>query len=126
MNAAGPLPARDGAAGHVARADGQVGAVLDRVDQRRQHGRVVLEVGVHLDEDVVALLEAPGEAGPVGRAEPGLLGAAQDVDRAVLGAPLLGQVGGAVGAAVVDDEDARRGGVLPDQVEDVSMFSASL
>ena len=80
------------------------------------------EVGVHLDQHVVAAGEAHDEAGAVRRAEPGLAAAAQDIDRAELDVELLGAIGGAVGTAVVDYEDVGVGQRLtrtPENVLDV-------
>ncbi len=44
------------------------------------------------------------EAVAVGAAEPELAGAVQDLDLAQVGGPPFGQIAGAVGAVVVDDE----------------------
>ena len=60
--------------------------------------------------------QAPAEPGPVGRAQAGLLGPAQHGHAAVVGAPLLGQIGGAVGAAVVDHQHLGLGDVLAHQL----------
>ena len=65
------------------------------------------EVGVDLDHDVVAARDADRVAGAVRAAEPHLARPAQHFDAAELGAERFGLVGGAVGAAVVDDEDVR-------------------
>src|SRR5262245_2439989 len=61
-----------------------------------------------------------GEPGPVGRGEAGLLGLDQRFDLAELLGGLLGQVGGAVGAAVVHHEDVRLGGRCPYLAQDVA------
>ena len=50
-------PALDAAARHVAGAEHDVGAVARGVDQAREVGRVVGEVGVHLDDEVGAARE---------------------------------------------------------------------
>ena len=101
----------DRAAGHVARADREVGAVLDGFDEAGQRARVVREVGVDLHEQLVAAVDADREAGAVRVAETDLLGPPEHVDAPELGAGLLGEIGGAVGAVVVDDEHVgvRRG-----------------
>ena len=56
------------AARHPAGAQDEVG-VPERVEQPRQLLGLVRAVGVHLDDDVVALLQGPGEPGQVGGAE---------------------------------------------------------
>lgn len=65
---------------------------------------MVTEVGVH-DDDVVAGREL--EAVDVGRSQTEFAGSGvqQDVVRAVVLLELFGDVQGAVGAAVVDDDD---------------------
>src|SRR5690606_19317467 len=65
----------------------------------------VTAVGVHLHEHRVAVLEPPPETGDVGGTETVLLGAVQHRDALVGGGEFVGEVTGAVGAAVVDDED---------------------
>ena len=70
-------------------------------------GGIVRQVGVHLHDDVVAALDADREAGAV-RASPSPIFSVrtQHVDLPELVVPrLVGQLGGAVGAVVVDDED---------------------
>src|SRR5271167_1191792 len=62
------------------------------------------EVTVDLDEVVVAVLQAPREAGAVGTAESALRGPAHDVDLTEVLTDLFGQVRGAVGTAVVDHQ----------------------
>ena len=56
-------PVGGGAALHVARADGDVGALVDLGEQRRQPVGRVRQVGVHLHDDLVALGEGVLEAG---------------------------------------------------------------
>ena len=112
-----PGPVRDGAALDVARADRHVEALVERRHQRGQRGGVVREVGVDLDAGVVAALEAPGEAGAVGAAEPGLGGARQQVHVGQLGGDALHDVGRAVGTAVVDHQHAGTGQALVDPVQ---------
>ena len=63
------------------------------------------QVGVHLDEDLVGVLEPVIEAGSVRGAEPILLGAAQYDDLATVRADALGRDRGAVRAVVVHDRD---------------------
>jgi hypothetical protein len=94
------VPAGDAAAGHVAGAEGEVGAVAGERDQAREVGGVVRAVGVHLADELGVVRERVGEAGDVGGAEAELARAVEH-----LGAELLGERAGAVGAGVVDDED---------------------
>ena len=82
--------------------------MLDVGQQGGQVGGVVGEVGVDLHADVGAAVDGPAEPLAVGRSEPAPPGAHEDVDAAVLGGQLLGQLGRAVGAVVVDDEDVDR------------------
>ena len=89
---------------HVARTDREVGALLDRGDQLGKHGGVVREVGVHLDHHVVATRQPDAEPGSIRGAEAGLRPPTQHLDAAEVDVELLGAVGGAVRAAVVDDE----------------------
>ena len=101
-------------------ADGQADAV-GQPAWRRQTGRVVGEVGVDLDERLVALVEPDREAVAVRGAE------ARPWCRRSTSMPpssrplLLGDVGGAVRAVVVDDENvdvgARRS--PPEELVDV-------
>ena len=112
-----PGPVGDGAALDVARADHDVEALAERRHQRRQRGGVVREVGVDLDAGVVAALEAPGEAGPVRAAEPGLGGPLEQVHVGQLGRDLLHDLGGAVGAAVVDHQHTGAGQALVDPAQ---------
>ena len=79
------MPVRHAAAGDVARADREVGTVVDRAEQPRDVGRVVREVGVDLDHHVVAAREPGREALAVRAPEPHLPRPAQHVDAADLG-----------------------------------------
>src|SRR5690606_4302257 len=76
-------PVDRAAAADVARADDDVDAAARAADELGQEARVVAEVRVHLDDDVVVAGERPGEALEVGRAEPELAGAVEDVDARV-------------------------------------------
>ena len=62
------------------------------------------EVGVHLEEEVGALLHRLTEAGDVGLAQAFLGGAVQDGDVRVLFGEAVGEPAGAVGRVVVDDQ----------------------
>ena len=105
---AGERPVHDPAARRVARADDDVGGALhDRRDQVGQDGRVVAEVGVHLDDDLGAALERAGEAVEIGAAEARLHRAVADPDARVRRRHLVGQPARAVRRPVVDDEQGR-------------------
>ncbi len=73
-------PALHAAARHVAGAEHDVGALARGVDQARDVGRIVGEVGVHLDDEVGAGRERLVEAGEVGAAEAALARAVVDAD----------------------------------------------
>ena len=104
QQAAVPRPVGGGAAGHVARPDHGIRAGVDQGEHLGEHRRVVGEVDVHRDDDVVALVEGDGEAVAVGAAEALLARTPQQLDLAELGRRLLDERGRAVGAVVVDDE----------------------
>ena len=109
-------PIHHAAARGVARADDEIGlAGLDRGDERREHGRVVAEVGVHLDHDRGAAAERDAEAVEV-RPPQALLGRPMPhPDARIRGGQLVGDPPGAVGRAVIDDEDRRGGQRLEDR-----------
>ncbi len=109
----GDLPAL-----HVARPDGDVVALAQGLHERRQRTRIVGEVGVHLDEHVVAVLHAPDEPGPVGAAQTGLAGAGDEMDVGQFGRHALDDVAGPVGAPVVDDQHPGFGQRFGDAVQD--------
>ena len=72
-------------------------------------GRVTA-VGVHLDEHRVLPTQTPGESGQVRRAQAVLGGAVHDVGAIGIGRrQFVGELAGAVGAAVVDDEQVHVG-----------------
>jgi len=100
-----PRPVDGVATGHVTGADHGVGAGVQQAQQLGQDGRVVGEVDVHRHDDLVALVEGVGEAGPVRAAEALLAGAPQELDLPQVGGDLLDGVPGPVGTVVVDDED---------------------
>ena len=79
---------------------------------------IVGEIRVHLDEGLVAALEAPGETVPIGAAEPELGGPRQDVQLTQPLREVCGYLGRPVRAAVVDDEDPRIRQGLADSFED--------
>jgi len=108
-----------GPAGHVARADDQVGPRLQLGQQRGQGGGVVGEVGVDLDDHVGTTVDGPPEPVAVRRPETPAAGPHEHVDAAELGVEAPGHVGGAVGAVVVDDEHADAGHGLAQQVDEL-------
>ena len=63
------------------------------------------EVGVHLHHVARAVVERVAKAGQVGGADPVLLGAVQHLHPVALGGEPIGDLAGAVGRAVVDDQD---------------------
>ena len=70
---------------------------------------MVAEVGVHVDEEIVVLLHGVAHAGQDGGAEAELAGAVHDVHARIGRRHLVGQLAGAVGRIVVDDQHVRRG-----------------
>ncbi len=109
-----PGPVHDTPAGHVAGTEDGVGVGQGR-EQRGEVLRGVRAVGVHLDDDLVLAGQRVPEAVEVGGAEAVLAGAVQDADPLVGGGEGVGELAGAVGAGVVDDEDVGVGqrGVQP-------------
>ena len=105
-----PRPVAHRPAVDVARADHQVRAGVDGVEQPVQLFGRVAAVGVHLDQHRVLATQTPREAGQVRRAQTVLGGAVHDVHAVRVGqGQLVGQLAGAVGAAVVDDQDVHVG-----------------
>jgi hypothetical protein len=97
-------PPPHAAAAHVAGSEDDVGASPRGGDEAWEVGRVVGQVGVHLDDQLRAGRQRLAEAGEVGAAEAVLARAVQDADVAVVAGELVGQLAGAVGRGVVDDE----------------------
>ena len=97
-------PVAQRSAGDVARPDRDI-CRLERLEQGRESLRRVRQVGVHLDDGVVPGVERPREAGPVRRTEALLPRAAQQVHAVPVHRVGPHQIGGAVGAVVVDDQD---------------------
>jgi hypothetical protein len=76
------------------------------------------EVGVHVDEQIVIVLQSVAHAGQDGRAQAELAGAVQDVDARVGRRQLIRQRASAVGRIVINDQHVGggHGGVdLPKQ-----------
>ena len=105
----------------VARSDGHVGALFGAggVEPKQVLG-VVAEVGVHLKNEVVAVLDGPLKTADVGRAE-ALLAAAFDQMQppGELALEAFDDVGRAVGRAVVDDQYVEGLLQAEDDAEDV-------
>ena len=107
-------PVADRSALDVARADHQIRTTVDGVEQAVQLLGRVAAVGVHLDQDRVLATQTPREAGQVRRAQTVLGRAVHDVHPVRVGeGQLVGELAGAVRAAVVDDQNVHVGtGVL--------------
>ena len=99
------LPALDPAALDVARAEHQVG-IARGGDQPRHVGRVVREVGVHLEDQLGPAGQRLPEARDVGAPEALLAAAVQHLDGLVLGGEPVRDRTGAVGRVVVHHEHA--------------------
>ena len=67
----------------------------------------VAEVGVEVDIEVISACNGVPHPGEDGRAKPLLPGAVEDFDRRQGGLEVVGDLAGAVGGVVVDDEDRR-------------------
>jgi hypothetical protein len=91
-------------AGHIARANHQVGVIRGR-EQRRQVMRIVGEVGVHRDDAVDVAFQGVAEAGHVGGGQGLLAAPVQHRQRVVLGGQGVGQLPRPTGRGIVDDED---------------------
>src|SRR5207302_7101780 len=81
------------------------GAVCDLGEELGQRGRIVRQVSVDLDDDVVTTFEPYRESGAYGVADADLARPAQHLDVPEPRADLVGEIGRAVGTVVVDDED---------------------
>ncbi|EGJ78712.1 putative glycosyl transferase [Streptomyces sp. Tu6071] len=114
---AGLGPVDDATARDPAGAEDEVGVAQGGQEPGKLLG-LVRAVRVHLDEDVEAVVEAPGETGEVGGAEPFLALAVQHLDVVVLGGESVGERARAVRAVVVRDEDVRRGHRLARPADD--------
>ena len=84
-------------------------ASVQGVEERLELLGLVGTVGVHLPDHVVAAAEGDLEPVVVRRAEALLAGAVQHAHARVLGRDRVGEVAGAVGRAVVDDQDVDLG-----------------
>jgi hypothetical protein len=122
QDAPGSGPVGDVAATHIPRAHDHVRPGVDVPEQFGQRCGIVREVGVHLDDDVVPAAEPVREAGPVRHAEAGLVQLRQYFDLPQFRGDHLGQIRGAIGASVVDDQDVSvsyRGAHLAEDIGDV-------
>ncbi len=97
---------RHAAAGHVARAERQIGAGSTASKQPDEVGGIVGEVGVHLHHIARAVVERVAKAGEVGRTDAVPSRAMEHLHPVVLDRETIGELAGAVGRAVVDDEHA--------------------
>ena len=88
------------------------------LEQARQIGGLVREVGVHLDHQPRPAGEGMAEAGDVGGAEAFLALAVEEVNGLVPLGELGGDPPGAVGGVVVDDQDLGVGGKLVARIGD--------
>ena len=68
--------------------------------------RVVVEVGIHLDDDLRSICDRPVEPGGVCRAETLLLVTAKQRDPGVLATETLGEISGSVRGVVIDHENS--------------------
>ena len=92
---------------HVARPNDHIGAGLCCGEHLWQCTGVMREVSIDLNQGIESLTESPREARPVGAAETRLFSPSEHVDRPELSLDRLGNLGGTVGAAIVDDQDHR-------------------
>ena len=94
------------ATGHVAGPDGDVGTGIEWSDQIGKRVRIVLEVGIHLNERVVTVLDPPAKPGPVGGPEARLRPASKHLDSITsqLGSRRDRKVGGSIRAPIVHDK----------------------
>jgi len=112
-------PVHDTATRDPPRADHEVG-VAQGVEQQVELLGLVGPVGVHLADHVVPLVERDPEPVLVRRPEAALLGAVQDLDGVVARGQLVGDLAGAVGRVVVDDQHPPRiGQVGEDRGDDL-------
>ena len=98
-------PIRGRAAGHITGANRQVRPFFDRRDQSGQIGRIVPEVGVHLDDNLRVAFEKVVEGSGIGGAESFLCLAMHDRYPVVIPAESVGNATGAVGGGVIDYEN---------------------
>jgi hypothetical protein len=90
-------PVDRAAALHVARADDQPGAGPGPPEHLGKVAGIVREVGVHLDEELVPVVEAAAEALLVGGAQPELAGAVKDPHAGLARGQLVEDLPGSVG-----------------------------
>ena len=100
------------AAGHVTRTNSQVSARLHCTNQGRKLLRLVRAVSVHFNQNVVACLKAPIEAGEVCATQTVLNGAVQNVNLGILSRQLISNLAGAVGAVIIHHENVHLGSCL--------------
>jgi len=93
---------------HPTRAEDDIG-IREGFQQTAKLFGLVRSVGVHLDKDVIALVERRREPGEVGRAQPFLALSMKDPDVVILGRQLIRDGAGAVRGAVVQNKDVGLG-----------------
>ncbi len=101
---------RDRPPSDIARAHRDVRSLRQRRDQIGQRRWVMLEVSIHLDENVVASLDPPREALDVGRSKTGLPGSPEDPNAAgvVPCSNSVNDLSGTVWTRIVDDKNVCR------------------
>ncbi len=88
------------------------------IEQAGERTGVVRQVAVHLHQRLVAPLQAPAECAAIGAAEPRLGRPAHHLYGLQLSCHCIGDLGGAVGAVVVDDQHGGRGHSLAQPAQD--------
>ena len=101
-------PVGRAAAIDVARADDEIGVLRERQEVGQVFG-IVRVVGVHLEDELVAVLDGIVKAEYVRGAQAHLAGAVQRADPRIRRADLVDELAGAVGRVIVDDQDVGLG-----------------
>jgi len=92
----------------VARAENEI-VSLNRFQELRQMGRVVGEVGVHFEDEVVSTAESESEACDVCGTEPEFLLAVENPEARFAARDLIREISRSIGRGVIDDEDIEGG-----------------
>src|SRR5207248_1399770 len=100
-------PVAHTAAGHVARAQGQIGAGTHSPQQAGEVGGIVREVAVHLHQKARLAIERVAEAGQVGGTDAALLAAMEHFQPIALARQAVGDLARAIGRAVIHDQHAK-------------------
>ncbi len=88
----------------IARPNHQIG-VLGQREELWQVDGIVREIGVHLEDEVVALLDGVMEASDIRGSQAHLAGAMQHVNGAIARGQFVGDFAGAIGRIIVDDKE---------------------